>query len=61
MKMQLKTLAAALTASAAMMATAVPAQAAGVPVFDVANINQMIVDYQIKSSRSAKWVISSRL
>lgn len=46
MKMQLKTLAAALTASAAMIATAVPAQAAGVPVFDVANINQMIVDYQ---------------
>lgn len=46
MKMNLKTLVAALTASAAMMTTAVPAQAAGVPVFDVANINQMIVDYQ---------------
>lgn len=46
MKMQLKTLVAALTASAAMMTTAVPAQASGVPVIDVAGLSQMMVDYQ---------------
>ena len=46
MKMNLKTLVAALTASAAMMTTAVPAQASGVPVIDVAGLSQMMVDYQ---------------
>ena len=44
MKMKLKMLVAAVATSAAVMMT--PAHAAGVPVFDVANINQMIVDYQ---------------
>lgn len=46
MKMKLKTLTAALATSVAMLTVAVPAHASGVPVFDVANINQMIVDYQ---------------
>lgn len=43
---KLKTLVAALTTATVMMAATLPAQASGVPVFDVANINQMIVDYQ---------------
>lgn len=46
MKTKIKTLAAIAAASAAMMTATVPAHASGVPVFDVANINQMIVDYQ---------------
>lgn len=43
---KLKTLVAALTTATVMMTATLPAQASGVPVFDVANINQMIVDYQ---------------